>query len=69
MPLGDGVGRNKGKKHWSYGRKRDYELGIDDLVDNLIRNSRTEIIDGKAQLIVTEDRIKTIAAEMKKHIN
>ena len=40
---------------------------INDMVTNLIRNSRTEIIDGKIQLIVTEDRIKTIAKQLKEN--
>ena len=39
---------------------------IGDMVGNLIANSRTEIIDGKLMLIVTEERIKTVANEMKK---
>lgn len=39
---------------------------IDEFVDNLIRNSRTEIIDGNIRLIVTEKRIKLIAEQMKK---
>lgn len=26
MALGDGIGRNKGVKHWSFSRKRDYKL-------------------------------------------
>lgn len=38
---------------------------IDEFVDNLIRNSRTEIIDGDIQLVVTEKRIITIAKVMK----
>ena len=43
-----------------------YCKGIDDMVKNLIANSRTEIIDGKLMFIVTEERIKTVANEMKK---
>lgn len=39
---------------------------IDTMRDNLIRNSRTESIDGKIKLIVAEDRINFIAEEMKK---
>ena len=39
------------------------------MVDNLIRNSRTEIIDGKATLIVTEERIKVVVEEMEKQLN
>lgn len=69
MALGDGIGRNKGINHWSYGRKRDYKAGIDALANNLIRNSRTEIIDDKICLIVTDDRIKTIVEEMKRQID
>ena len=43
-----------------------YCKGIDDMVKNLIANSRTEIIDGKLMFIVTEERIKTVANETKK---
>ena len=43
-----------------------YNKAIDDMVGNLIANSRTEIIDGKLTLIVTEERIKTVANEMKR---
>ena len=46
-----------------------YCKGIDDMVKNLISNSRTEIIDGKLMLIVTEERIKTVANEMKKRLD
>lgn len=42
-----------------------YRKGIDDLKYCLIRNSRTECIDGKIHLIVTEDRIKFIADQLK----
>ena len=42
---------------------------IGDMVGNLIANSRTEIIDGKLMLIVTEERIKTVANEMKKQLD
>ena len=38
-----------------------YNKGVEDLKNNLLRNSQTEVIDGKIQLIVTEDRIKAIA--------
>lgn len=38
-----------------------YNKGVEDLKNNLLRNSRTEVIDGKIQLIVTEDRIKAMA--------
>lgn len=53
-------------------RKKDllfdtgYRAAIDDMQDNLIRNSRTETIDGRTRLIVTEDTIKTICREMRK---
>lgn len=43
-----------------------YNKALDDMVGNLIANSRTEIIDGKLTLIVTEKRIKTVANEMKR---
>ena len=46
-----------------------YCKGIDDMVENLISNSRTEIIDGKLMFIVTEERIKTVANEMKKRLD
>ena len=46
-----------------------YCKGIDDMVKNLISNSRTEIIDEKLMLIVTEERIKTVANEMKKRLD
>ena len=39
------------------------------MTDNLIRNSRTEIINGKITLIVTEDRIRTVKFEMEKQMN
>lgn len=42
---------------------------VDKMVSNLIRNSRTEIVDDKIQLIVTEDRIKLIAEQMKREQN
>ena len=42
---------------------------IGDMVGNLIANSRTEIIDGKLMLIVTEERIKTVANEMKRQLD
>ena len=48
-------------------KNKQYIKAIDDMVTNLIRNSRTEIIDGKIQLIVTEDRIKTIAKRLKEN--
>ena len=49
--------------------KEMYCKGIDDMVGNLIANSRTESIDGKLMLIVTEERIKTVANEMKKRLD
>ena len=49
--------------------KEMYCKGIDDMVKNLISNSRTEIIDEKLMLIVTEERIKTVANEMKKRLD
>ena len=39
------------------------------MTDNLIRNIRTEVIDDKVCLIVTEERIKVIAEEMKKALD
>ena len=42
-----------------------YNKSIDDFEKNLIRNSRTEVIDGKITLIVTEKRIKLIAKQLK----
>ena len=42
---------------------------IGDMVGNLIANSRTEIIDGRLMLIVTEGRIKTVANEMKRQLD
>lgn len=49
--------------------KKVTKRGIDDMVDNLIRNNQTEIIDGKITLIVTEDRIKTVATKIKEQLN
>ena len=45
--------------------QKAYNKAIDDMVGNLIANSRTEIIDGKITLIVTEERIKTVSNKMK----
>lgn len=42
-----------------------YRKGVDDLKYCLIRNSRTECIDGTIHLIVTEDRIRFIADQLK----
>lgn len=46
-------------------RKGSYEKAIEDMTNNLIRNSRTEVIDGKICLIVTDKRIKQIAEQLK----
>ncbi len=54
---------SKGKK---FAFLKGYKTAIDDMRNNLIHNSRTEIIDGKICLIVTEERIHAIAKEMKK---
>lgn len=51
------------------GLEAAYNQAIDDMTDNLIRNSRTEVIDGKIMLIVTDERIKTIAEKMKNQQN
>lgn len=67
MALGDGIGRNKGRKGYAF--QKGYKEAIHDMSDNLIRNSRTEIIDGKVTLIVTEDRIKTITEEMERQLD
>lgn len=66
MALGDGIGRNKGFKGYAF--QKGYRTAIDDMVGNLIANSRTESIDGKLMFIVTEERIKTVANEMKKQL-
>lgn len=42
-----------------------YNKAIDDFEKSLIGNSRTEVIDGKITLIVTEKRIKLIAEQLK----
>ncbi len=67
MALGDGIARNKGFKGYAF--QKGYKTAIDDMVGNLIRNSRTEMIDGKVTLVVTEERIKFVAEQMKKHLN
>lgn len=67
MALGYGIARNKGNKGYAF--QKGYKTAIDDMTGNLIRNSRTEVIDGKVVLIVTEDRIKFVAEEMKKRLN
>lgn len=53
---GDLLGRRKKDLLFDAG----YRAAIDDMQDNLIRNSRTETIDGRTRLIVTEDTIETI---------
>ena len=67
MALGDGIARNKGRKAFAF--QKGYRCAIDEMTDNLIRNSRTEVIDDKVCLIVTEERIKVIAEEMKKALD
>lgn len=44
--------------------QKGYNTAIKDMQGNLIRNSRTEIIDGKICFIVTEQRIEQIAQQM-----
>ena len=66
MALGDRIARNKGYKGYAF--QKGYETAINDMTDNLIHNSRTEIIDGKVTLIVTENRIKVIAEQMKEKL-
>ena len=48
----------------TYKEKQAYAKAIEDFTANLLRNSRTEVIDGKISLIVTEDRIRLIEKEM-----
>lgn len=67
MALEDGITRNKNRK--SYAFQKGYKAALQEMTDNLIRNSRTEIIDGKITLIVTEDRIRTVKFEMEKQMN
>jgi hypothetical protein len=67
MALGDGIARNKGRKSFAF--QKGYKCAIDEMTGNLIRNSRTDVIDGKICLIVTEERIKVIADEMKKDLD
>ena len=55
-------GQDKGL---SDGRFVGYNKAIDNMVTSLIRNSRTEVIDGKIALIVTDERIKLIAEQLK----
>lgn len=51
-----------------HSKEKGYITAINDMTDNLIKNSETEIIDGKIRLIITEDRIKIVAAQMKSHM-
>lgn len=60
---------SKERKARDRGRKQGYVMAIKDMADNLIRNSRTEVLDGKVTLIVTEDRIKAVADEMLKKVS
>jgi len=45
--------------------KKSYNKAIDDMHYNLIRSSKTEVINGKICLIVTDERIYTITKMMK----
>lgn len=65
MSLGDGITRNKGRKGYSF--RKGYNTAIKEMQGNLIRNSRTEVIDGEICLIVTDKRIKQIAEQMLFH--
>lgn len=40
MALGDGIGRNKGVKHWSQGRQNDYFRGAKDFIEWLLTNDK-----------------------------
>ena len=51
--------------HYQKGYSDGYARAIEDMKGNLIRNSRTEVIDGEICLIVTDKRIKQIAEEMR----
>lgn len=55
-------GQDKGL---SDGHFAGYNKAIDDFEKSLIGNSRTEVIDGRITLIVTEKRIKLIAEQLK----
>ena len=57
------------KDNYEMGMENGYNNVIDDMVGNLIANSRTEIIDEKITLIVTEERIKTVANEKKRQLD
>lgn len=65
MALGDGIARNKGRKGYAF--QKGYNTAIKEMQDNLIRNSRTEVVDGEICLIVTDKRIKQIAEQMLFH--
>lgn len=40
MALGDGIGRNKGVKHWSLSRQNDYYRGVKDFIEWLLSNDK-----------------------------
>ena len=67
MALGNRIARNRGRKASAF--QKGYKRAIDEMADNLIRNSRTEVIDGEICLIVTDKRINFIADEMKRQID
>lgn len=62
MALGDGIAREKGRKGFAF--QKGYNTAIREMQNNLIGNSRTEVIDGEICLIVTDKRIKQIAEQM-----
>lgn len=66
MALGDGIARNKGRKGFAF--QKGYKTALEEMTLNLIRNSRTEVVDGEIRLIVTDNRIKFIATQMKEHL-
>lgn len=66
MTLGDGIARNKGRKSFAF--QKGYKAAVEDMKNNLIRNSRTEVVDGEICLIVTSKRIETVAEEMLKQM-
>lgn len=53
------------KKAKKNAKKNARNKAIDEMQGNLIRNSRTEVIDGEICLVVTDKRIKQIAEQMK----
>ena len=57
--------RNDRNAEYHKGFNDGYNKAIDDFEKSLIGNSRTEVIDGKITLIVTEKRIKLIAEQLK----